>query len=179
MVTSTTVERELETYVRESLVRYPRMFKNYYGVFLPTMRHAVGCQFKTAGQGFDILAVDTMNWNLWAIEVSAGKPEGMGFGRCLVKALEKRKRAGGNAQMSPEWRVYALDGFMKSPDLIKRLAILFDRPESESEVLLNLLSLKFNDHSYAVIVPEGVDVEGDIPTMEYANSIYTFRLSVW
>jgi hypothetical protein len=153
------------------------MFKNYYGEFLPTMRHAV--QFNGAGQGFDILAVDTMNWNLWVIEVSAGKPGGIGFGRFLVKTLEKRKLAAGNTHMSPEWRVHALAGFIKSPDLIKRLAILFDRPESEPEVLLNLLSLKFNNHSYAVIVPEGVHVEGDIPTLEFVRSIYSFRLSVW
>jgi len=179
MVTSMVVGQKLEIFVCESLVLYPRMFENHYGEFLPIMKHAVQCHFNKAGHGFDILAVDRLNWNLWVIEVSAGKPEGKGFGQYLVKTLEKRKRAGGNAQMSPEWRRYALEGFIKSPDLIEKLAILFDRPESESEALLNLLNLKFNDHSYAVIVPEGVHVEGDNPTMEFASSIYTFRLSVW
>lgn len=179
MLMSMTVGKKLENFVRESMVLYPRMFKNHYGEFLPLMRHAVQCQFNKAGHGFDILAVDALNGNLWVIEVSAGKPEGKGFGQYLVKTLENRKRAGGNAQMSPEWRMYALEGFLRSPDLTKKLAILFDRPESESETLVNLLHLKFNDHSYAVIVPEGVHVEGDNPTMEFASSIYTFRLSVW
>jgi len=179
MVATMAVGRELENFVRESLVLYPRMFKNQHGEYLPVMKHAVQCQFNRSGHGFDILAVDKPNWNLWVIEVSAGKPEGNGFGQCLVKALERRKGTGGKAQMSPQWRRYALEGFMNSPDLVPRLAKLFDRPESEPESLLSLLNLKLNDHTYAVIVPEGVHVEGDNPTVEFASSIYTFRLSVW
>jgi len=179
MVTSMIVEQELENYVCESLVLYPRMFKNHFGDFLPAMKHAVQCHFKKAGHGFAILAVDILNWDLWVIEVSAGNPEGKDFGQYVVKTPEKRKRAGRYAQMSPEWRRCALEGFIKSPDPIKKLAILFDQPESEPEVLLSLLNLKFNDHSYAVIVPEGVHVEGNNPTMEFASSIYTFPLSVW
>lgn len=173
------VGQKLENFVRESLVLYPRMFKNHYGEFLPVMRRAVQCHFNKSGHGFDLLAIDARNGNLWVVEVSAGKPEGRGFGLYLVKTLEKRKRAGWNAQMSPEWRRYALEGFLKSSDLTKKLAVLFDWPESEPESLLNLLNLKFNDHSYAVVVPEGVHVEGDNPTMGFASSIYTFRLSVW
>jgi hypothetical protein len=172
-----TMGQRMENFVRESLVLYPRTFANHYGEFLPVMRHAVECHFNKSGHGFDILAVDALGWNLWVIEVSAGTAVGTGFGRYLVKTLDKRKRAGGNAQMSPEWRRYALEGFIKSPDLTKKLALLFDRSASESEALLNLLNLKFKDHSYAVIVPEGVHVEGDNPTMEFASSIYTFRLS--
>jgi hypothetical protein len=179
MVATMAVGTKLENYVRESLVLYPRMFKNHYGEFLPVMKHAVSCQFNRSGHGFDILAVDKPNWNLWVIEVSAGKREGNGFGQYLVKTLENRKRAGGYAQMSPQWRRYALQGFMNSPDSTEKLATLFDRPEAEPEALLSILNLKFNDHSYAVIVPEGVHVEGDNPTMEFASSIYTFRLSVW
>lgn len=179
MVASLTVGRKLESYVRESLVLYPRMFKNHYGEYLPTMQHAVQCPFNKSGHGFDILAMDALHWNLWVIEVSAGKPEGSGFGQYLVKTLEKRQRAGGHAQMSPAWRRYALEGFMKSPEVVQKLAILFDRPKAEREALLSLLNLKFNDHSYAVIVPEGVHVEGDNPTMEFASAIYTFRLTVW
>lgn len=177
MVKDMTTGQRMENFVRESLVLYPRTFQNHYGDFLPLMRNAVQCQFNKSGHGFDILALDTVNCNLWVIEVSAGKPEGKGFGQYLVKTLEKRKRAGGNAQMSPEWRLYALEGFLKSPDLIRKLAILFHRPVTEPTRLINLLNLKFSDHSYAVIVPEGVHVEGENPTMEFASSIYTFRRS--
>ena len=172
-----TVGQRMENLVRGSLVLYPQMFQNHYGDYLPLMRRAVQCQFNRSGHGFDILAVDAEGFNLWVIEVSAGKPEGSGFGQYLVKTLDKRKRAGGKAQMSPQWRRYALEGFIKSSQLIEKLALLFDRPASEPEALLSLLNIKFNDHAYAVIVPEGVHVEGDNPTMEFASSIYTFRLS--
>lgn len=179
MALGTTVGKQLEVFVRESLVNYPRTFTNYYGDVLPTMYRAVQCQFNKSGHGFDILAIDSATWTLWVIEVSAGKPEGVGFGQYLVKTLENRKRAGGNAQMSPQWRRYALEGFLKSPDLTNKLATLFDRPASEPEALLSLLNIKFNNHRYAVIVPEGVHVQGENPTMEFASSIYTFRRSVW
>jgi hypothetical protein len=177
MAKALTMGKKMENLVRESLVLYPRTFQNHYGDFLPIMRRAVPCPFNKSGHGFDILAVDTLGWNLWVIEVSAGKPVGRGFGQYLVKTLEYRQRAGGHAQMSPQWRRYALEGFIKSPDMTEKLAALFDRPASEPEALLSLLNLKFNDHFYAVIVPEGVHVEGDNPTMEFASAIYTFRLS--
>jgi hypothetical protein len=174
-----TMGQRMENVVRASLVLYPRTFQNHYGDYLPLMRHAVPCQFNRSGHGFDILAMDTLGWNLWVIEVSAGKPEGRGFGQYLVKTLDKRKRAGGNAQMSPEWRRYALEGLIKSPDVTKKLATLFEGSKTEPDALLKLLKFKFNDHSYAVIVREGVHVEGDNPGMEFASSIYTFRLSPW
>jgi hypothetical protein len=173
-----TTGKRMENLVCKSLVLYSRKFSNYYDEFLPQMRKAVQCQFNKSGHGFDILAVDPLD-HLWVIEVSAGKPEGKGFGQYLVKTLEKRKRAGGNAQMSPEWRRYALEGFKKSPDAIEKLKTLFDQPKSEPKPLLDLLNLKFMNHSYAVIVPEGVHVEGDNPTMEFASSIYTFPLLAW
>jgi hypothetical protein len=174
MAKGLTTGQRMENLVRQSLVLYPRMFQNYYGDFLPLMRHAVQGHFNKSGHGFDILAVDAQR-NLWVIEVSAGKREGKGFGQYLEKILDKRKRAGGNAQMSPEWRKYALEGFIESPDVTKKLAALFDRPASDSRALLDLLNSKFKDHSYAVVVPEGVHVAGDNPTMEFASSIYTFR----
>jgi hypothetical protein len=90
-----------------------------------------------------------------------------------VKTLDKRKRAGGNAQMSPEWRRYAFDELKKSPDLIKRLATLFERPESERDILLKQFDAKFEDHYYALVVPEGCHVEGDNPEVEFASAIYT------
>ena len=178
MFGNVTAEEKLESFVRENLVLYPRTFMNPYGKFLPLMRNAVQCQFNKSGHGFDILALDTVNWNLWVIEVSAGKPDGSGFGQFLMKTLENGACASEKAQMSPEWRLHALEGFVRSPDLINKLATLFGRPESEPEHLLNLLNLQLNDHSYAVIVPEGVPVKGDNPLMEFACSIYTFRFSV-
>lgn len=162
--------QRMENYVRGCLVQYSRMFSNYYGDFLPRMRTAVPGQFNKSGHGIDILALDD-GGQLWVIEVSTGKPEGMSG--CIVKTLDNRKRAGGKAQMSPEWRTYAFDGLKKSPDLIKRLSALLERPESEREILLQLFSAKFADHSYAIVVPEGCHVEGDNPGIEFAGSIYT------
>jgi len=146
------------------------MFSNYYDEFLPRMRTAIPGQFNNSGHGIDILAIDP-GGNLWVIEVSAGKPQGVvGYS---VKTLDQRKRAGGKAQMSPEWRRYAFDELKKSPDLNKRLAALFERPESDHEILLRLFSAKFEDHSCAIIVPAGCHVEGDNPEVEFAGSIYT------
>jgi hypothetical protein len=178
MPTITPLGKRLENFVCATLTLYSGVFKNHYGDFLPKMRQAVRCQFNRSGHGFDILAVDSADGNLWVVEVSAGKREGKGFGQYLVKTLEKRKRAGGNAQMSPEWREYALKGFMNSPDVAKQLAVLFESPTLDSATLREHLQEKFDNHSYAVIVPEGVHVEGDNPTMEFASSIYTFRFSI-
>jgi hypothetical protein len=163
----------MENYVRGCLVDYPRMFSNFYGEFLPRMRTAIPGQFNKSGHGFDILAVDDVSGDLWVIEVSAGKLECKNFGGYLVKTFEKRKRARGNAQMSPEWRRYAFDELKKSPYLVKRLATLFERPASESEILLRQFNTRFEQHSYAVVVPEGCHVEGDNPGMEFASAIYT------
>jgi hypothetical protein len=169
-----TTGQRMENYVRGCLVQNFPMFRNYYGEFLPRMWTAVPGQFNKSGHGIDILAVDGPG-NLWVIEVSAGKQEGApGY---IVKTLDNRKRAGGKAQMSPQWRRYAFDELKKSPDLIKRLATLFERPESEPGILLSHFAAKFEDHSYAVVVPEGCHVEGDNPEMEFAGSIYTFVVS--
>jgi hypothetical protein len=165
--------QRMENYVRGCLVQYPRMFSNYYGDFLPRMRTAIPGQFNKSGHGFDILAVDDTAGNLWVIEVSAGMTKGGSFGGFLVKTLENRKRASGKAQMSPEWRQYAFDSLSKSPDLIKRLSTLFERPESERDVLLKQFAARFEDHSYAIVVPEGCHVEGDNPGIEFASAIYT------
>lgn len=169
--------QRMENYVRGCLVQYPRMFSNYYGEFLPRMRAAIPGQFNQAGHGFDILAVDDSGGNLWIIEVSAGRTEGWQFGKYLVKTLENRKRASGRAQMSPEWRKYAFDALQKSPDLVPRLATLFGRPQTEREILLRQFAVRFEDHSYAIVVPEGCHVEGDNPGMEFASSIYTLVVS--
>jgi hypothetical protein len=165
--------QRLENYVQGCLVRYSRMFSSYYGEFLPRMRTAIPGQFNRSGHGIDILAVDEPTGRLWVIEVSAGKPAVANFGGYLVKTLDKRKRAGGNAQKSPEWRRYAFDELKKSPDLIKRLATLFERPESERDILLKQFDAKFEDHYYALVVPEGCHVEGDNPEVEFASAIYT------
>jgi hypothetical protein len=170
---SPTKGQRMENYVRGCLVHYPRMFSNYYGDFLPRMRTAIPGQFNNPGHGFDILAVDDTAGNLWVIEVSAGMKESRAFKGYLVKTLENRKRAGGKAQMSPEWRRYAFDALSKSPDLIQRLSTLFERPESERDVLLKQFAARFEDHSYAIVVPEGCHVEGDNPGIEFASTIYT------
>src|SRR5256885_4382162 len=99
--------------------------------------------------------------------------QGGSFGGYLLKTLENRKRAGGKAQMSPEWRRYAFDALSTSPDLMPRLSTLFGRPESEREVLLRQFAAQFEDHSYAIVVPEGCYVEGDNPRIEFASAIYT------
>jgi hypothetical protein len=138
------------------------------------MRTAVLCQFNRSGHGFDILAMDESD-QLWVIEVSKGKREGKGFGEYLVKTLHNVKRAGGNAQMSPEWREYALEGLIRSTNVREKLRILFESPSAECEPLVEYLRKKFENHLYAVIVEEGVHVEGNNPTMPFATSIYTFR----
>ena len=79
--------------------------------------------------------------------------------------------------MSPEWRKYAFDALQKSPDLVPRLATLFGRPQTEREILLRQFAVRFEDHSYAIVVPEGCHVEGDNPGMEFAGSIYTLVVS--
>ena len=165
--------QRMENRVCGCLVHYPRMFSNYYGDFLPRMRTAIPGQFNNPGHGFDILAVDDTAGNLWVIEVSAGMKESRAFKGYLVKTLENRKRAGGKAQMSPEWRRYAFDALSKSPDLIQRLSTLFERPESERDVLLKQFAARFEHHSYAIVVPEGCHVEGDNPGIEFASAIYT------
>jgi hypothetical protein len=170
--------KTIENLVCDSLCVCPRMFQNYHGDYLPTMQRSIQCQFNRSGHGFDILAVDKLNWNLWVIEISAGKSVGSGFGEYLVKALETRKRARGHVQMSPQWRRYALEGFIKSPDLTRKLAVLFNGSEEEPEALVSLLNLKFNDHCYAMVVPEGAHVEDRHASVEFASSIYTFRSSV-
>jgi hypothetical protein len=177
MLENMTKEEQLEDVVSERLVLYPRTFMNQYGEFLPLMRNAVQCDFAESGHGFDILALDTVNWNLWVIEVSAEKLDESGYNQFLVKTLENRPRSGAKARLAPEWQLFALDGFLRSPALIGKLAALFRRPESNPERLLNLLNLKFADHSYAVIVPEGPDDQVDTSTAEFSGSIYTFPFS--
>ena len=173
-----TKEQELEDFVSESLVLYPRTFMNQYGEFLPLMRNVVQCGFSRSGHGFDILALDTVNWNLWVIEVSAEKFAGSGYNQYLVKTLETRPRSGPKMQIAPEWRLYVQEGFLKSPALIRKLAALFRRPELEPERLLNLLNLELNDHSYALIMPEGTGDEEDTSRVEFSGSIYTFPFAV-
>ena len=161
---------QLEAYVRDRLVNYPRFFKNHEGDDLPLMTVTIPGQFNRSGHGIDILALDESR-TLWIIEVSRGSTAGA----ALVKQLGTR--ADGNSQMSPEWREQKKKKFLELPDWHEKLIALLDTPGLTPEDARTRFETKLKGHKVAIIVPDGCHVEGHGTGISFGGEIYTFSVS--
>jgi hypothetical protein len=169
----------LEGFVRQVMVRHPRMFENHYihergvGDFLPLMDQTIPGQFNGSGNGVDIFAID-LGRNLWIVEVSRGVKRG-------ATVFKGRGRpvgyAGRELQMSAPWRKAATDRFLeKVPDAVDMLRDLLDlSPEEPEAVVKSAFQAKFAKHRKAIILPEGGHFDEYGTDIEFVHEVYTFR----
>jgi hypothetical protein len=145
------------------------------GSYLPRMRAAVPGQHG-AGHGIDILAIDPAG-RLWIIEVSIGTRRGATRFKGGGKPV---KYAGGNLQMSAEWRAAAAELFLEEDDAILRLRSLIDPHQAMTDRQCAAAFRHLMDHHRkAVVIPLGAHFDTIRTDVDYLRDVYTYRFPEW
>jgi hypothetical protein len=162
----------MEEYVRRVLVRQADHFENHMvlddirGETLPLMAEAIPGQYNRRN-GIDIYPIDA-NRELWVLEVSQADFKGGGKGV---------KYAGGEVQMSSEWRRHATYRFLdRNLNACAMVRDLLELPAGDDDRLVKIRFLhKFRRHRKAVILLEGGDFNPVGTDVDFGTEVYTHR----